>query len=230
MFGEGDFIKHMKLLYFIKLVALSLGFQLVLTVPVFAASLVYEPSGQEIEGVKLSSKLNGKFGDDSVSFAQVGKGLRVKKVVFVKAKVYVAELFVTDLEKFVRSANEALSSTTASKGAAVKITFLRDVDNKAFLSAFRDGWKANQYSDTDPFLQAFLEKVKAMGDQKKGSELTLVSISTSKGEKIYLNSSSGSSFDLDTKLEDRKKLFSLWLGKAADSGLEDLQKEILSGK
>ncbi len=222
--------KYLKLLKIFTTLGLFLGWGFFGALDGVASAWNGQASGQELEGVKLSANLEQTVGGEKLIFTSVGKGLRVKKVIFVKAKVYVAELFFTNPEKFVRSAAEVLSSLEASKGVAVKITFLRDVDGGAFVSAFRDGWKANQLSDQDPFLKTFLEKVKELGEQKKGSELVVATIQSGKTERVFLNSSSGSNFEMEAKAEDRKKLFCLWLGKTSDSGLEDLQKELLSGK
>lgn len=223
-------VKYMKLLNVFLFVGLCMAWSFFCALDGVAAAWEGQASGQELEGVKLSASLTRVVDGETLTFTSVGKGLRVKKVVFVKAKVYVAELFFTNPEKFVKSSAEALSSLEASKGVAVKITFLRDVDSGAFVSAFRDGWKANQLSEQDPFLKIFLEKVKELGDQKKSSDLVVAAILAGKNEKVFLNSSSGPNFEMDAKPEDRKKLFSLWLGKTSDSGLEDLQKELLSGK
>jgi hypothetical protein len=211
----------------LKILALVFGWEMALAGLAEANPWESSESGKVIEGVKLSGSLKGTIEGSSLNLKTVGSALRVKKVLFVKAKVYVGELFFSEPEKFKRSKEEALSSIHSAESAAVRLTFLRDVDAKSFRNAFMDGWKENGISEKDPWVINFLQKISLLGELKKGTQLLLVAAKTKNGEVILVDNQQGFSLLLPSKPTDRTTLFSLWLGKASDSGIEDFQKELI---
>ncbi len=187
----------------------------------------FSENGKVLEEVKLLGSFKGSVEGSNLNLTAVGSALRVKKVLFVKAKVYVGELFFSEPEKFKRSKEEALGSIQNSESVALRLSFLRDVDAKSFRNAFIDGWKENGISEKDPWVTNFLQKISLLGELKKGTQLLLVAAKTKKGEVIFVDNQQGYTLLLPSKSADRATLFSLWLGKASDSGIADFQKELI---
>ena len=92
------------------------------------AVLFSSAGGKEIENIKVSDEAKATIGDRNYALKLVGAGLRYKKVAFIKAKVYVGEFFVDAPEKIHRDSSKALSSLENIKAAAIRMTFLRDVE------------------------------------------------------------------------------------------------------
>src|SRR5690606_8387548 len=124
-----------------------------------AAILETQPGDKTLEGVKLAK--SAKFQGKTLELA--GAGFRFKKVVFVKVRVYVGELFLDKPADFVRTTEGALASFDKSSALAMRMTFLRDVDAKDVQGAFEDALKANGVSVEDSAVKKFLEAVKAGG-------------------------------------------------------------------
>jgi hypothetical protein len=188
-----------------------------------AAILETQPGDKALEGVKLakSAKFSGK------ALEQVGAGLRFKKVVFVKAKVYVGELFLDKPADFVRTSEGALASLDKSNALAMQLNFLRDVDAKDVQGAFQDALKENGVNVEDAAVKKFLEAVKAGGGAKEGKTLVVAAERKGGKEIVTYEDSAGKAEAIEGGPGFIRQIFSLWLGKATDSGVENLQAGIL---
>lgn len=184
----------------------------------------------ELDGVKIVSKGSLQLGNNSYTMDIAGSGIRKKQVAIFKASVYVAQFFVSDISKFKRgSAAEANDSIPSMAAVAITITFLRDVEAKKLFSAFEEGFKANGIAIDSVEMKDFLEKVKTSGEAKKGSAWVIAGEKRDGVEQIYLENSEKRLDIVKGPTGFIHKVFALWFGKPTDSGLEDLQKQILKG-
>lgn len=201
------------------LIALSLLFPLISS----AATLETQPGDKALEGVKLakSAKFSGK------ALEAVGAGFRFKKVVFVKAKVYVGELFLDKPADFVRTTEGALASLDKSSALAMQLTFLRNVEAKDVQGAFQDALKENGVNVEEPAMKKFLEAVKAGGGAMDGKTLVVAAERKGGKEIVTYEDSAGKAEAIEGGAGFIRQIFSLWLGKPTDSGVENLQEGIL---
>lgn len=202
-------------------------FTLVFALSTQASLLVTEPGAAEIEKVKIAKSAQAKVADRAYSLQLVGSALRWKKVAFFKADVYVGQFFVSDPAKFKKAA--ALDSLSDLKAVAISMSFLRDVEAKKILSAFEEGFKENKISAEDPSVKAFLEIVRSAPEAKKNSTLTILGEKMADKEVITFEDSQGKASSISGSAGFLKNVFSLWLGKMPDSGLEEFQKALLAG-
>jgi hypothetical protein len=140
-----------------------------------------------------------------------GAGTRVKKVVLVKAKVYVAAHYTDEAKPVVESSTRAMH-----------LTFLRDVDAEKIRSSFTDSLKEN---GVDPENSAVKHILSALTfSMKDKGTLTLIG-ETGPGREILTLEG-----PTTTRAESKDVVTSfwkIWFGKPADGGLEDLQEELL---
>lgn len=199
---------------------------LLIILPTFssAESLKLNKGDLKLEGVALAS--GADWG--TTHLGRIGSGLRYKKVVFVKAKVYVGQLFSDQAEKFKRS-EEALDSLRSMKIIAMHLTFLRAVDAAKITEAFKEGLKENGVSPDDADAKKFLAAAAGGGDGKDHSEILVVAERLPAGERITYSGPNGNVTVVEGQEGLIKKIFSLWFGKTTDSGLESFKKEILAG-
>lgn len=193
-----------------------------------AALLTTTLSLREIEGVRVAREAKASVEGRTYALKAVGAGLRYKKVAFVKANVYVGELFVDAPEKFQRSDAAVLDSLSEMKAVAIRITFLREVDGKKISSSFAEALEENNAKLDDPGIKDFLEIVKNGGEAKEKSTLVVMGERLPRGkEKIFYENAAGKLASVAGEPGLLQKIFSIWLGKIDDSGLENLKKEIL---
>lgn len=200
-----------------------------LTFTAQAALLEPSTSDKTLEGVKLAEKADVLVGKKKQGLTMVGAGLRYKKVVFVKAKVYVGQLFVSNPAKFERTEAGALDSLSHSNTIAMQMTFLRDVDAKTVQEAFSGALKENEVKETGAVAK-FLDAVKAGGGAKDGKALVVMGVRSPAGETVTYEDADGKVVTINGGAGFIRDVFSLWLGKPADSGVENLKKEILGLK
>jgi hypothetical protein len=195
-----------------------------------ASVLTVTPGASEIEKVKISSSGEARVAGRSYSLKLVGAGLRYKKVALFKANVYVGELFVDTPEKFSKTKAEALGSIANQKAAAIRMTFLRDVEGEKVSGSFKDGLEENKI-EMSANVKAFLEAVKSGGESKKGSTLVVMGEMLPGGkEAISWENGTGKVTTIAGEAGLVKSIFSIWLGEIDDSGLEALRTEILGLK
>jgi hypothetical protein len=108
------------------------------------------------------------------------------------------------------------------------MTFLRDVSAKQVEGAFREGFEENGVSLKDPAIGRFLEAVKAGSGAPEGKTLLVAAEREKDSEKVTYEDAEGKATTVDGGAGFIRNVFSLWLGKATDSGLESFQEEVLS--
>lgn len=203
---------------------------LILSHGAWAAVLSVTPGTKEIEKVKVSSAASAKVEGRSYSLKLVGAGLRYKKVALFKADVYVGELFVDAPEKFTKTKDGALESFANQKAAAIRLTFLRDVEGEKIGNSFKDGLEENKVAISGN-VKSFLDAVKAGGESKKGSTLVLMGEKLAGGkEAVTWENGAGKATTITGDAGLVKSILSIWFGQIDDSGLESLRDQILGLK
>jgi hypothetical protein len=192
-----------------------------------AAVISGEGDGGTLEGVKVPAKARVEIQGRVSTVSSVGVGLRFKKVVFVKAKVYVGQLFLSEPEALKKSRKEALDSLNGVKVAAMQMHFLRNVDAPTVQEAFRESFKENKISlDQEP-IQKFLTAVKAGGGAQEGKTLTVIGEKVGARELVTYEGTDGKPVTIEGGGGFRREVFALWLGEPTDSGVENLQEGLL---
>ena len=192
-----------------------------------AAMISGEGSAGSMEDVSLPAKVRLEVQGRSTSLSSVGFGLRFKKVVLVKAKVYVGQLFLSEPNSFVRDRAKALDSLQSAKAVVMQMHFLRDVEGKTLEEAFRDSLKENKVSIDQEPIQKFLAAVKAGGPAKEGKALVVAGEKVGGKELVTYEGSDGKPITIEGGEGFRRQVFSLWLGEPTDSGVENLQEGLL---
>ena len=193
-----------------------------------ASILTSASEGKDVEGVKVSSEAKVAIYSRNYNLKLAGAGLRYKKVAFIKAKVYVGELFVDAPEKLKRDSNGALASLAEMKAVAIRMTFLRDVDGEKVSNGFKEALETNQVKLESPALKGFLDAVKAGGEAKDNKPLVILAEKLPGGkESVSYENAAGKVVTVQGDTGLMRDVFSIWLGKVDDSGLENLQKQIL---
>jgi hypothetical protein len=127
----------------------------------------------------------------------------------------------------VRTSEGALASLDKSNALAMQLNFLRDVDAKDVQGAFQDALKENGVNVEDAAVKKFLEAVKAGGGAKEGKTLVVAAERKGGKEIVTYEDSAGKAEAIEGGPGFIRQIFSLWLGKATDSGVENLQAGIL---
>lgn len=194
-----------------------------------AALLQMEQGTRTIEGVNIAKSAQGKLDSKKIELGSVGAGLRWKKVLLMKVKVYVAQLLISSPERFVRKSTEALKSLDDSESVAIQLSFLRSVDADTVQSSFRDALSANKVDMQNPSVKAFLDAVRLGGDADAGSSLTILVTKHSDGsESLIYEDTAGHLTRINGDKGLSQKVFSIWLGTPADDGVASLKNDILN--
>ena len=201
-------------------------------VPVFfalsanASLLTTEGTGGSVEKVQLPTM--ARLATPEISLKSVGAGLRDKKVVLVNVKVYVGQLFVSNLETFKKTDTDALNSLSDQKAAAIQLHFLRDVDSENVRNSFRDALKNNSVNLEDTSVKAFLNAVVAGGEAQKGKVMTVLAFKNDDGtETVVYENTAGKATEVKGPAGLMKNIFAIWLGKPSDDGVKKLKSSIL---
>jgi hypothetical protein len=195
-----------------------------------ASILTSEPSGKTIENVAIAKSATAKIADRNLTLQTVGAGLRSKRVAVVNVKVYVTQLMLSDSTHYVRTDAGALDSAATSPSSALRLDFLRSVDAQTVQLAFRDSLIANQVDLNDTGIKAFLDAVSAGGDAAQGKALTIVLEHLPTGqEAVTYEDNAGKATTVVSGQGLVRKILSIWLGKPADSGLNNLKKSLIEG-
>ncbi len=173
-------------------------------------------SALDVAGVKVPET----FALDGKTLVLNGAGLRTKT--FLKVKVYVAALYVTERSKD----PAAIVALDAPK--AVRLTLMRDVDRASFVGSLRDGFAANSPTQAQALAPKLKQLEDAMpADVKEGQVITVAYVP---GTGTTVTVEGGPSSTIAGK-DFADALFRVWLGpKPTDGGLEDLKAALLSGK
>lgn len=216
---------------FMRILGILVLFSCFATFPVSAGVLNVVPGTKIVEGVTVAQEAHAKLADRVYYLKGVGAGLRYKKVALFKANIYVGELLLDAPEKFQRTLDGALPSLSQQKVIAMRMTFLRDVDGEKVSNSFREALLENKVKLDSPGIIGFLNAVKSGGEAKEKTTVLVLGERLQEGkEAVTFESSSGK---LETVLGEAgllNDIFSIWLGKIDDSGLENLRNEILGVK
>jgi hypothetical protein len=211
----------------------SLLFSVVLAAGVFAQAslLTFDQGTKQIEGVNLSpvAHINDAQGKPTnINLDILGAGLRTKTVLFVAAKVYVAQLFADNKAAFTRDANALTSLVNNSKSVAMKLSLLRTVSADTLAVSFREGIEHNDYT-VDAELEQMLNLIETSADAVQGKSVTMLMVRNALGgTKVYYEDSNGAQKSFVGSAGIMTKVMSIWLGKTADSGLTTLKQSLLA--
>lgn len=184
-----------------------------------------------IQEVKLAKAATATIESRVSQLTALGAGLRIKNVLFVHAKVYVAQLFANDATKFVRSKEGALGSLDGEKTVALQMNFVRSVGAGKVSNSFKEAFEKNHEALNSPEIQSFLAAVSTGSDIENGETLRLVGEKLEGGkELVTYENSKGNATSISGPAGFVKRVFAIWLGTPADSGLEDLKNALLAGK
>jgi len=191
-----------------------------------AGLLTLTAGNKQLEGVTLNQTAQITGAD--VKMSLLGAGLRAKTVLFVPAKVYVAELFSNEAAKFSRD-NNALKSLENVTFTAVRLTFLRGVDAATVASSYREALAANNVNLKDPAIVQFLSNVEKGGDAAdKKSFVMLLILNKSGGTTLFYEDTKGAQSQVEGTRALQQQILSIWLGASSDAGLEKLKKSLLN--
>ncbi|HEX7675192.1 MAG TPA: hypothetical protein VF412_13540 [Bdellovibrio sp.] len=194
-----------------------------------ASLLTLDKGARAIEGVNISKGAHATVDQTKVDLVTVGGGLRWKKVLLVKVKVYVAQLMMTSPDRFVKKDKEALKSLDDSDTVAIQLAFLRTVDAATVQSSFRDALSANKVDMTSGAVKTFLNAVKNGGDATSGGTLTILIHKHSDGSETLVYEDSAAK---QTVIKGDKgltqKILAIWLGVPSDDGVASLKSDLLS--
>ncbi|MBS1959057.1 MAG: hypothetical protein JST80_06255 [Bdellovibrionales bacterium] len=199
----------------------------------FGVTMVH---AEEIKGVKLSDsakvdiKTITKKGESYVSkeIKRATKGLRQKKVAFFWASVYVAQVF-TDAKLDFANIDKLRESLITGVPFVVTMTFVRDVGIDKIVDGYSNVFKGNGVKlDEEPF-KDFLDAVKKSGDvkDKQVYEFQFINDAAAKFE-VKFSTKDKVQYTAKGLTEEQFENFAkMWFGKAVDSGLEQLQEQML---
>jgi len=173
----------------------------------------------KIKDVALSESAKLTTGATSVQLKRVASGLRYKKIAFITANVYVGQIFSN--AKIDQSSLAALKdSLYKNQPFAFTMTFLRDVGAEKLTNGFKETLSENGVKvDQEPY-NKFLDAVKTAGEMKEGESYDYVF----NGNAFSFSAHGNEFFHLDNAPDG---FLMVWFGKAPDSGLESLQKDLL---
>ena len=162
-------------------------------------------SAREVSGVKIPDTVEA----GGATLRLNGAGVRKKFI--VKVKVYVGALYLA------APASDPAAILAADAPWVVRMHFLRDVDQKSIMGAFRDGFENNS-KEKLPQLLPQLDRLAAIPDVKEGQVLAVAyqpgagtTVGVEKGPQVTVE---GKDF-ADALLRN-------WLGPdPADSGLKE---------
>lgn len=180
-----------------------------------------EASGQKIP-VFYEARVAAKEGAQKVLLT--GAGVRVKKVVLIKANVYVATSYAEDPKAV--QAGDPLEGFRKSRTRALQLTFLRDVSASKVRDAFRDSLKEN---DVDPAKAPIADLLAKLDlDLPEKGKLTFVGVTGAGDDKLVVELPNDKQITVSGKglVDD---FWKIWFGKPADGGLESLKTD-LAGK
>lgn len=173
-------------------------------------------SALEIAGVKVADTITV----DGKTLQLNGAGLRTKS--FLKVKVYVAALYVTQTS----TDPAALVALDAPK--VIRMTLMRDVDRASMLGAFRDGIEANSPTQAAALAPRLKQVEAAFPPEFKEGQVMAVVYVPGQGTTVGVEGVKGVAIE---GKDFADALFRIWLGpKPTDGGLEDLKAALLGGK
>lgn len=196
-----------------------------------AALLSYEAGPLQLSGVVLNktASINDASGKPTaLKLDLLGAGLRTKTVLIVEAKVYVAQLFSDNKAGFARDGGALTSLAQNSNRVALKIDMLRTVDANTLAASFKEALAANGYP-IDAELNNLITAVQSAAEATSGKSVTLLLVKDPKNNQtdLYYEDTKGAVKSFVGSQQLMTKVLSIWLGTAADKGLENLKNQLL---
>lgn len=194
-----------------------------------ASLLKLEKGTRSVEGVNISKGAEASVDNGTIALSTVGGGLRWKKVLLMKVKVYVAQLMVTSPDRFVKKDKEALKSLDDSESVAIRLTFLRTVDAPTVQASFKDALSINKVDMSSGAVKTFLDAVKNGGDASSGNSLSVLIRKHSDGsETLVYEDSNGKQTRIKGEKGLTQNIMAMWLGRTADDGVASLKSDLLA--
>jgi hypothetical protein len=152
----------------------------------------------ELEGVKMPDEVT--IGENTLTLN--GMGLRIKKVVFVKVKVYVAGLYLTTPSK------DPAAILAADEPRRIVMHFLyKNVAKKKLVAAWEEGFEDNA-KNVDALRGSLARFNSYWGDMKTGDEAVMTYIPGT-GTKVEIK---GKEMGVIKGKEFADALLAVWLG------------------
>jgi len=163
-------------------------------------------SAREVSGVKVPDTVES----GGATLRLNGAGVRTKY--FVKAKVYLGALYLP------APASDPAAILGADGPWTVRMHFLRDVDRKSILDAYREGFENNSREKLPELLPLLDRLAPAIADVKEG-QVMVVSYRPGAGTTVGIEGGAQATVEGKTLADG---LLGNWLGKEpADSGLKE---------
>lgn len=195
----------------------------------YAGAFSSTVGSREMAGVKLDESVNFTSSAGTIALRPVLSAVRMKKIVLFWADVYVTQISVPTAITFTpTSASEALKSLREQPMAAISLRFLRTVEPSVIKNAFIDGLKANEEDPNDPGLKSLLQEISSFGDFLDKSTFRVGFTAKGAQEEVILERDDKSKTIL-LPAGTVRKIWSIWLGKPADSGITEMQKQFFKG-
>lgn len=193
-----------------------------------AGLLKMEKGSRSIEGINISKSAVASVDGKESQLGTVGAGLRWKKVLLTKVKVYVAQLLVSSPARFIKKDHEALKSLADSDVVALQMSFLRTVEADKVQTSFRDALAANKVDLSSSAIKTFLGAVQKGGDATAGGHLTILIKKYSDGsEALIYEDTNGKQTTIMGGRGFTEQIFSIWLGHPSDDGVAALKNDLL---
>ncbi len=182
----------------------------------FAVEFTGKPV-KTIEGVNVYPEV--KLGAEKLYLT--GAGLRTKTVVIVKANVYVAAHYLD--AGVVLDPKEPMKGLAQSKNRVLHLTFLRDLTSDKIKDSFKDALKENGVDTESGAVKKIFSELNF--DMKEKGTVALVGSKLADGTEQLLVE--GPTQILASGKGLVSLFWTIWFGKPADGGLEDLKAELL---
>lgn len=191
-------------------------------------SMTLVPSGaskQTILEVPIYSEMQASlpWEGKKVPFYLTGAGVRTKKVVLLKVDVYVAASYLD--QKGGISKQNPMQTISQSRGKAMVLTFLRDIDKEKIRETFTEALLNNDVDIQLPEVKKFLTGVQF--DIKEKDQWVFLGYRMPEGsEMLLLETPKG-------KIEGKGKnlatqFWKMWFQKPIDNGVESLKEKLLN--
>lgn len=196
-------------------------------------SSIFTPVPGEIrlEKVALAKSLTIEVDGKKENLLRVAAGIRKKQFGFLWPKVYIGQLFMNEGAEFKSdTVSVAFESIEKASVAAISMTFLRDVENEKISSGFKESLEKNLFfEEKDPVAKELLGMVRKSGDIKEGQTLWIgLKKNGDTNQTLLLVNGEGFLQKALVGIGASKRIFSMWLGKPADSGVKDFQDQLLA--
>jgi len=199
---------------------------------VYGAILSFK--GQPVQWVEASDQKIPVYSEVSLDVASTprppvlklyltGAGVRVKKVVLLRVKAYVATSYVENPSLVRRET--PLEGLGKNRVKAIQLTFVRNVDAGKIRSSFKDSLEANGVDISNPVIQKVFNQLTF--DMPEKSTMTLVGFQKDPKTDILVFEVPNGTFV--TEGEHLVSTFwKIWFGEPADGGIAELKQELLT--